>query len=73
MRLKTLPDTPHTISYVIRKRQQLDSLYELPKEKQPPADMIWDGVPEDIDEWIGRVFDKNYKENVDLMITEVEG
>ena len=58
---KDLPaadELPWTISYVIRKRAQLDSFGELPKEKRPPDDMIWYGTPEDIDRWFDRVFNK---------------
>ena len=54
-RIKNLSDTPHTISYVIRKRQQIDSLSELGKEKMPPFDLLWDGTPEDLDAWIADV------------------
>ena len=63
---------PHTISFVIRKRQQIDSLSELPKDKKPPDDLIWDGTPEDLDEWIDRVFDKNYKSITEIKLTDVE-
>jgi len=55
LRIKSLSDTPHTISYVIRKRQQIDSLSELGKEKMPTNEIIWDGSPEDLEEWIERV------------------
>jgi hypothetical protein len=65
-RIKTLADTPHTISYVIRKRQQIDSLSELPKEKQPDLETIWDKSPEALDEWITRVF--NPKEKLTTLI-----
>jgi len=73
MKVKTLPDLPHTISYVIRKRQQLDSLAELPKDKQPTPEIIWDGSPEDLDEWIDKVFDRKNKDTVtEIDLSKVE-
>ena len=73
MRLKVLHQVPHTISYVIRKRQQIDSLSELPKDKQPPLETLWDGSPEDLDDWISTVFDKKHKTTVtDINLSEIE-
>ncbi len=54
-----LPPTdelPWTISYVIRKRAQIDSFNELPAEKRPPESMIWYGSNKDIDEWFKKIF-----------------
>ena len=64
--------TPYSISFVIRKRQQIDNLYELPKEKRPPDKMIWEGTPEDIDEWLDRVFKVSGEKENDIIITDVE-
>lgn len=47
-----LTDIPYTISFVIRKRQQIDSLSELPKEKQVPEEILWYGTIEDINDWV---------------------
>ena len=58
---------------MIRKRQQLDSLNELPKEKRPPDSIIWDGSPEDLDEWISRVLDTKHKDTADINLSDVEG
>ena len=71
-KVKELADLPYTISYVIRKRQQIDNLSELPKDKRPPDSVIWEGTPEEMEEWITRVFDKNYKPTLDLKIVESE-
>jgi hypothetical protein len=46
---------------VIRKRTQIDSFSELPKEKRPPESMIWYGTPRDIDDWFKKVFKTNDK------------
>lgn len=74
-KIKELKDIPYTISYVIRKRQQIDNLNELPKEKRPPESMIWDGAPEEIEDWLDRVFDNKEKATIDMVIKpdEIEG
>jgi len=49
---------------------------ELPKDKRPPDIMIWDDRPEDIDDWIDKVYNTK-KSNIDkpLMVdlSEIEG
>jgi hypothetical protein len=70
--LTQVEDIPHTISYVIRKRQQIDGLNELPKEKRPPELTIWDGSPEELDKWIDDVFDNKKQRVTDIMIEKVE-
>lgn len=50
-----LQDIPYTISYVLRKRIQIDNLNELPKDKRPPEKMIWDGGSNELDNWLERV------------------
>lgn len=69
-----LADVPYTISYVIRKRQQLDSLNEMPSDKRPPESIIWDGSPEELEEWIDNVYDLKKKNNnmTELKIMEIE-
>lgn len=63
-RIKELADIPYTISFIIRKRQQIDNLNELPKEKKPTEDLIWDGSPEELEDWLAKVFDtKNKSQN----------
>lgn len=52
--LKNVTDLPYTISYLIRKRIQIDSWMELPKEHRPP-ESIWDS-PSDLEEWFERTF-----------------
>lgn len=54
---------PYTISFIIRKRQQIDNLNELGKDKRPPEDLIWDGSPEELEDWIERVFDSKKGDN----------
>jgi hypothetical protein len=40
---------------VIRKRQQIDQINELPKEKRPPDDYIW-GDGKELDKWFDAMF-----------------
>jgi len=72
-RVRELADLPHTLSFVIRKRQQLDNLNELPKEKRPDDNLIWNGTSEDLEDWISRVFDNKKQQTTELVISEVEG
>lgn len=73
-KVETLADLPYTLSFVIRKRQQLDSLAELPKDKQPPDSILWEGTPEDLDEWIDRVLDTKHQATIaDIVVSDIEG
>lgn len=68
-------ELPWTISYVIRKRAQLDSFNELPKEKRPPDSMIWYGDAIEIDRWFDKIFKtgKNPEEIIlDISDEEIE-
>lgn len=51
-------ELPWTISYVIKKRTQIDSFNELPKEKRPPNNILWYGTPEALDQWFDKVLDR---------------
>jgi hypothetical protein len=76
-RIKELADIPYTISFIIRKRQQIDNLNELGKDKRPPESIVWDAPPEELDEWLEKMFDPKTKgENmIELKIkpSEIEG
>lgn len=74
-KIGTLSEIPYTYSYVIRKMQQIDNLNELPKEKRPPEDIIWDGSSEELDEWLEKVLDpkKKTQQNVEFIIKDIEG
>jgi hypothetical protein len=67
-----LSDLPFTISYVARKRTQIDSLNELPKEKRPPERLIWEGTTDDLDEWLDRVLYKREKPDFEFVIDDNE-
>lgn len=73
LQVETLKDLPYTISYVIRKKQQVDSFRELPKEKRPTERMIWEGTPEEMEDWLDRVFDRKKgkrKEDVSVFMID---
>ena len=58
---------------MIRKMQQIDNLNELPKEKRPPTEIIWDGTSDELEEWLESVLSspKNKKE-VEFIINDIE-
>ncbi len=62
-RLKELADIPYTISFIIRKRQQIDNLNELDKKRRPPDSIIWDGDADELEEWLENVFSDGKKQN----------
>lgn len=73
--IKELRDTPYTISYVIKKRQQIDNLSQIPKEKRPPEHMVWDSPPEKIEEWLDKVFKRKSEQHtttVEILESEIE-
>ena len=70
--IKTLVDVPYTISYVTRKRAQLDNIYELPKEKRPSDELIWDGTSDELDKFFDNMFKGKEKTNIDLVFTDQE-
>jgi hypothetical protein len=69
--IKSPIDIPYTISYCIRKRQQIDNFRELPKEKRPPSKIIWSGTSDDIDEWFDKVFDRDKKKSKNDFVFEI--
>jgi hypothetical protein len=71
-KIKELRETPYTISFVIRKLIQIDNLRELPKEKQPPDKMIWEGTSEDIEEWLDEVMKNIGTDKVEFSLAEIE-
>jgi len=72
-KLTRLNEVPYTISYVIRKRQQIDSFNELPKEKRPPESIVWDGTSDDLDDWFNKVFNrKNNQDDRDIIFDAEE-
>jgi hypothetical protein len=64
-KIKELADLPYTISFIIRKRQQIDNLNELGKNK-PPESLIWGDDPDALDDWISNVLDPKKKSQNEL-------
>ncbi len=68
--IKKLVDLPWTMSFIIRKRNQIDSFNELPKEKRPPTSMIWWGSPEELDRWFDKVFDRKREVGSEVLFVD---
>jgi hypothetical protein len=66
-------EMPWTIAYCIRKREQVNSYAELPKDKRPPEIMTWWGTQEELDRWFDRVFkrDKDKKHQA-VVIADID-
>lgn len=61
---------PYTVNLAVMKRIQIDSFFELPKEKRPP-ESIWDD-PARLEEWFDRVFDRKKETEFVFTIPEHE-
>ena len=77
-KIRDIMDMPYTISFVIRKRMQIDNLNELDKEKRPPEDILWDGSGSDLDRWLDKVLDRKSQDrfkndSIILMDDMIEG
>jgi hypothetical protein len=70
--IKTLTEIPYTIAYVIRKRQQVDNLMDLDKEKRPSDSMIWDGTTEELESFLERILSGKEQTQVELVFNEFE-
>ena len=52
--------------------QQIDNLNELPKEKRPTDDIIWNGTSEEMDEWLDKVLSNKEEQFGKFIIDESE-
>ncbi len=68
--IKRLVHLPWTMSFSIRKRNQIYSFNELPKEKRPPTSMIWWGTSEELDRWFDRVFDRKKEAGSEVLFVD---
>jgi hypothetical protein len=71
-----LPDSaseyPHTVAAVMRMRENIDSFFELPKDKRPPEDYWFDS--EELESWFDKVFKREPTEfEFTISEDEVEG
>ena len=71
-KIRELEDLPYSLSFVLRKRMQIDNLNELPEEKRPPDLMIWDGTIEEIEKWIKNVLQGKQEKTAKIVIPEWE-
>jgi len=51
---------------------QIDNLNELPKEKRPTDEMIFEGSPEELDSWLERVLSGKEQDQFYLNIRDEE-
>ena len=58
---------------MVRKRQQVDNINELPEEKRPPELMIWDGTVDELNDWIDNALSGKQSSTADIVIENVEG
>lgn len=63
-------DLPHTISYAINYRAQLNSLNELPKDKRPPRD-LWN-KPVALSEYLEHVWEMDTPKGQDYLEYDLE-
>lgn len=52
--------------------QQIDNLNELPKDKRPTDDLIWNGSSEELDDWLDRVLSRKEQKEFVFNIKEDE-
>ena len=72
-KIKDIHNIPYTLSYIIRKRIQIDNLNELPREKRPTDDIIWYGTADELDSWLDKVLtNKSVNNKLELVINESE-
>lgn len=70
-KLKEIRDIPYTISFVCRKREQVDNLNELSKEKRPTEKQIWDDPSEELEQWLDEVLKGKTQPNVNITIDDI--
>ena len=70
--IKHITEIPHTISFVVRKRIQIDNFNELPSDKRPPERLLWDGTSKEIDEWLDRVYKRKEPQTAELILLDDE-
>lgn len=51
---------------------QVDNLSELPRDKQPPDDILWEGDSEELDEWLDSVFSAKKDTGLSLTLDDIE-
>lgn len=71
-RVKELTDLPYTISYIIRKRQQIDNLNELPKDKKPSAELIFASDSNELEDFLDRVLDSKPTTGLSFLVSDIE-
>jgi hypothetical protein len=71
-KIKEMQEIPYTLSYIIRKRLQIDNYNELPREKRPTDEMIFNSPPEELDSWLDKVLSGKQQTTIELSLDERE-
>ena len=66
----SVQELPYTISFLIKKRMQIDSWMELPEDRRPPI-AIWD-KPSELEDWFDRVYGENTQTEFNMNFNENE-
>lgn len=63
------------MTYIIRKRIQIDSYDQLDEEKRPPENMIWEEDSDTLNSWLRRVLSGKQETRSKIVIRddEIEG
>ena len=51
---------------------QIDSYNELPQDKQPTDDLIWNGSPEELEDFLDRVLEHKKPNEAEFVISDKE-
>ena len=49
---------------------QIDNLREMPKDKRPPDEMIWEGTGDELSDWLDRIYSKTKSPISEFVINE---
>lgn len=68
--LETTLDLPHTISFAVKYREQIESYYNLPKDKRPPRN-LWD-KPHLLEQYMNDIFKTDGKDSTSTQFYDVD-
>lgn len=71
-KVRYITDLPYTLSFTIRKREQIDNLNELPKEKRPTEQLIWEGTTKELDRWLEKVMGSKSEKESEIIIRDID-
>jgi hypothetical protein len=71
-KINYIEEVPYTISYVARKRIQVDNMNEVSKDKRPTEKLMWDGSPEEMEEWIDKTILGKTQATIEINDSDIE-